>query len=128
MEQNNEKEPLSLDIDLSYLRTIAGDSAEFMIEMIDLFLDQTPGYFDQLQLAVDEGNWKAVADTAHKIKPTLAFVGVNTAKQEIESIEKKARSLENVDEIPSQLRTLRAACSNLYENLRKVRAELESEL
>ena len=36
------------NLDLSYLQDVANGSNEFMIQMIDLFLNQTPGYFEQL--------------------------------------------------------------------------------
>jgi transcription termination factor Rho len=38
LEKNN------LPLDLSYLKDMSGDSAEFMIEMIDMFKQQTPIY------------------------------------------------------------------------------------
>ncbi|PTT02416.1 histidine phosphotransferase, partial [Pedobacter sp. HMWF019] len=34
----------NLPLDLSYLKDMSGDSAEFMIEMIDMFKQQTPIY------------------------------------------------------------------------------------
>lgn len=116
------------ELDLSYLRDIASGSAEFMIEMIDIFLDQTPEYFTQLEAAVAEKNWKGVADVAHKIKPTLAFMGVNSAKQDIEDIEHKARAVNNVDDIEPQFNLLKERCSNLFLKLKQVRTELEAEL
>jgi HPt (histidine-containing phosphotransfer) domain-containing protein len=115
---------MDVEIDLSYLRAIASDSNEFMIEMIDLFLDQTPEYFNQLQDAVNEKNWKEVAGLAHKIKPTLAFMGIDAARADIEEIEKKARSLDRVEEIEPQLVKLRAACTTLFAKLREVRTQL----
>lgn len=116
------------DIDLSYLRAIASDSNEFMIEMIDLFLEQTPDYFNQLQQAVGEKNWKDVAALAHKIKPTLAFMGFNAAKEDIEVIEKKARALDNVEAIPELLDQLRADCFSLFAKLKDVRAQLAADV
>ena len=42
------------NLDLSYLQDVANGSNEFMIEMIQLFLDQTPGYFEQLDQLSDK--------------------------------------------------------------------------
>ncbi|HEY1025968.1 MAG TPA: Hpt domain-containing protein [Sphingobacteriaceae bacterium] len=116
------------EVNLSYLRDIASGSVEFMIEMIDIFLDQTPEYFRNLETAVAEKNWKGVADVAHKIKPTLAFMGVNSGKQDIEDIEHKARDGRDVEEIQVQFNTLKEKCSNLFLKLQQVRTELEAEL
>jgi HPt (histidine-containing phosphotransfer) domain-containing protein len=81
----------SFEIDMSYLSDIAGGSEEFMIEMIDIFIEQTPLYFEQLEEAVNSRDWKAVGDVAHKIKPTLAFMGIEEAKDIMADIERKAR-------------------------------------
>lgn len=116
------------EVDLSYLRDIASGSAEFMIEMIDMFLDQTPVYFDQLEAAIAEKNWKVVGDVAHKIKPTLAFMGVSSGKQAIEAIEHDARALNNVEDIGGRFAEVKRNCSNLFLKLQQVRTELASEL
>jgi HPt (histidine-containing phosphotransfer) domain-containing protein len=119
---------MNMEIDLSYLRAIASDSNEFMIEMIDLFLGQTPEYFNQLQAATEKEDWMEVANLAHKIKPTLAFMGLTVAREDIEEIEKKARSQENVEEIPFQFERMRAACETLFVKLKAVRTQLAAEI
>lgn len=121
-------DPNDLQIDLSYLNEIAGGDAEFMIEMIDIFIEQTPIYTEQLVQAVNDGDWKTVGDVAHKIKPTLAFMGVNKAKDQMASIEQKARSGDNVEDIPAEFDEVRAVCENLYLGLNKVKAELQASL
>ena len=37
------------DLDLSYLKEMSGDSAEFMIEMLDTLVEQIPLYMEDLQ-------------------------------------------------------------------------------
>jgi len=39
-------------VDLSYLNDIAGGNVEFVIDMIDIFLEQTPVYFEELNAAI----------------------------------------------------------------------------
>jgi len=123
-----ELDPNNLQIDLSYLNEIAGGDAEFMIEMIDIFIEQTPVYTEQLIVAVKEGDWKTVGDVAHKIKPTLAFMGVNKAKDQMASIEQKARSGNNLEDIPDEFAEIKAVCESLYSGLNKVKAELQASL
>lgn len=118
----------TFDVDLSYLNDIAGGNAEFIIDMIDIFLDQTPVYFQELSAAVAEKNWKATGDIAHKIKPTLAFMGVEEAKEQMAEIEKRARQLDGVEEIEALLESLKESCSTLYSSLKKTREELREKL
>lgn len=120
--------PDNLEIDLSYLNEIAGGDAEFMIDMIDIFIEQTPVYTDQLINAVNAKDWKTVGDIAHKIKPTLAFMGVNKAKEQMASIEQKARTESNVEDIAKEFAEVKAVCESLYTGLEKVKIDLQASL
>lgn len=115
------------NLDLSYLKEISGGNAEFMIEMIDIFLEQTPLYFTQLLSSVAAADWKAVGDLAHKIKPTLAFMGADQAKDDMQVLEKNARDGINVDTIGAEAARLEALCNQLYLKLREYKEELEKQ-
>jgi len=125
MAEGNNK---GFEIDLSYLSDIAGGSEEFMIDMIDIFIEQTPLYFEQLEQAVNSSDWKSVGDVAHKIKPTLAFMGINEAKDIMAEIERKARTSDNVSEIPAMFVEIQGKCAELYNTLDKIREELKAKL
>ncbi|HEX8376203.1 MAG TPA: Hpt domain-containing protein [Pedobacter sp.] len=118
----------SLQIDLTYLNEIAGGDAEFMIDMIDIFIEQTPTYTEQLIEAIHSKDWKTVGDIAHKIKPTLAFMGVNKAKDQMASIEQKARTETNVEDVAAEFAEVKIVCEKLYTGLEKVKAELQATL
>lgn len=118
----------NLKIDLTYLNEIAGGDAEFMIDMIDIFMDQTPVYVEQLIAALAEKDWKTVGDLAHKIKPTLAFMGVDHAKDKMAAIEHNARAETNLETIADEFAEIKTLCENLYVGLEKVKAELQATL
>ena len=113
------------DIDLSYLRDVSSGSNEFMVEMIELFLDQTPAYFEQLDQLIEEGNWSKVAEIAHKIKPTLAFMGADAAKDGMAEIESNARTLTNTESIAPAFNLLKEFSGELFFKLTEVKKELE---
>ncbi|MEJ7779151.1 MAG: Hpt domain-containing protein [Daejeonella sp.] len=112
------------NLDLSYLRDVSSGSNEFMIEMIDLFLEQTPEYFENLEKFIEEENWPKVADISHKIKPTLAFMGANAAKESMSEIESNARNLTNTETIGTAFKALHEFSAVLFSKLREVRNEL----
>jgi len=116
----------SFKVDLSYLKDVASGSDEFMIDMIDLFLDQTPAYFDQLEQFISEENWSKVADIAHKIKPTLAFMGVDSARESMAEIEQNARNLINLETISPVFQILKEMSVQLYKQLTEVKASLKN--
>ena len=112
-------------IDLSYLKSVANGSDEFLIEMIDLFLDQNPEYFSQLNQFIIQENWNKVADLAHKIKPSLAFMGVKWAVGQMAEVEKSARNLENLDTIAAIFEELNSMSLKLYEKLKAIKVVLQ---
>lgn len=116
---NKNSEPL----DLSYLKDMSGDSAEFIIEMIDMFKTQTPLYIADLAQAVNEQNWSKVADYAHKIKPTFAYIGREDAKEHMQMMEHNARELKDVDMLPAAFKEIDDFVQLLYLKLDEARAE-----
>lgn len=117
MSELTKNKPLDIDIDLSYLRDVSGGSNEFMMEMIEIFLEQTPIYFKQLEQGLKDKNWNTVKEMAHKIKPTLAFMGVETARQDMGDIERKARNLENLEEIEADIKHMKAVITGMFNRL-----------
>lgn len=125
MSEEFKKKTTDLNVDLSYLRDVSSGSNEFMVEMIELFLDQTPAYFEQLDQYIQEKNWLRVADIAHKIKPTLAFMGADSAKDDMAEIEVNARNLKNLDKIQPAFQLLNDLSSELFSKLEEIKAGLK---
>jgi HPt (histidine-containing phosphotransfer) domain-containing protein len=115
------------ELDLSYLKSVASGSKEFMIDIIELFLNQIPDYFEQLDQYIKEENWHFVGELAHKIKPSLTFMGVNSAMENMAEIENNARNLQNLETIPTAFKPLKDMSALLFVKLAVVKAELEKE-
>ena len=114
-------------IDLSYLREVASDNTEFMIEMIDIFLAQTPGYIDQLTTAIDQKDWSKMAELSHKIKPTMSFMGVESAKNTLGEIELKSREQIDYEWIVKEYDKLKAVFKIMLVKLEEKKIELLAE-
>jgi HPt (histidine-containing phosphotransfer) domain-containing protein len=114
-------------IDLTYLKEVATGDTEFIIEMIDIFLLQTPGYVEQLTAAVDQKDWIKMADLSHKIKPTLAFMGVESAKNTLQEIETKSRNQEDYDGIVSEYNKMIPVFKVIFLKLEDKKIELLAE-
>lgn len=113
-----------IKVDLSYLEDIAGGSNDFIIEMIDMFLEQTPGYLNDIKKGIEDKNWKKVSETAHKIKPTLAFMGSNAAKETMAGIEMDSRNLVELDKIEETFDALHIFCLQLCDELKIAKESL----
>lgn len=121
IDPNKNNEPL----DLSYLREMSGDNTEFIIEMIDVFKEQTPIYMADLADAVSKQDWVRVSSCAHKIKPTFAYLGREDAKEHMQEMEHTARE-GNVDgvAIASAYAEIAGFMNVLYRQLEEARAKL----
>lgn len=124
IDENKNNQPL----DLSYLREMSGDSADFMIEMLDVFQKQTPIYIDDLEKAIDARNWKATSECAHKMKPTFFYVGRVDVRDHMQEIEINARELKDIENIPNSFNEVKEFVSILYQQLADAKTELESQL
>ncbi|WP_219224741.1 Hpt domain-containing protein [Pedobacter antarcticus] len=116
----------TVPLDLSYLKDMSGDSAEFMIEMIDMFKLQTPLYVADLEQAVTAGDWEKAAGFAHKIKPTFSYVGREDAREHLQEMENNLRNGSNLGQIPDSMKELLAFIQVLYRQLDEARADLEA--
>ena len=116
------------DLDLSYLKEMSGDSAEFMIEMLDTLVEQIPVYMEDLQKAVDARDWKAASEFAHKIKPTFYYVGREDVRDYVQMIERNAKEEVNLEGIPAALAEIKQELDIILTQVAKSKTELEAQL
>lgn len=116
------------DLDLSYLKEMSGDSAEFMIEMLDTLVEQIPVYLEDLQKAVDAEDWKSASEFAHKVKPTFYYVGREDIRDYVQLIERNAKEGIDVHNIPQALAEIKQELKTILEQVGKAKAELQQQL
>ncbi len=97
-------------IDLTYLNELAEGSEEFIQRMIRAFLVQTPQLIDQMKQGAALNNWQDVRAAAHKMKPSMDFIGIHSLKKVVASIENDAHELKNVEAIPGMIAQVEQVC------------------
>jgi len=115
-------------LDLSYLTEMVGHNPEFMIEVFDTFIKQTPFYLAELEDALSVQNWDKVGDCAHKIKPTFTYIGRNDVKDFMQSIEYNARNQINVGQIPADIERLKELLECIYVQLDVAKKDIQLKL
>lgn len=115
------------EISLAYLHDIADGSNEFMVEMIDIFLNQTPAYFENLEQAIALQDWTTVAEISHKVRPTFTFVGVEGATEKLAEMERNARLGENLEQVVADFAALKPLVQGVFVKLKSIRAELQGQ-
>ncbi len=109
--KNNElakKEIRNIDkiTNLTYLRSVCDGDLNFMNDMVQAFITNTPVAMNELQKASDHSDWEQVSKLAHKLKPSITFVGLEKAKSLIKKIEESAKEKTGTDQIPNKINEL----------------------
>ena len=89
---------------LDYLESISNGDMEFVKEMVTTFIDSTPDSLQKIKEALDLGDYVAVGNLAHRIKPSISFVGINILKGPVKEIELLGK--QNGDEVLLKKKTL----------------------
>lgn len=109
---------------LTQLDAIAGGSSEFINEMVLVFVSEIPSQVNDLVEALNSKDYIALGGFAHKIKPTLDLMGVNSFTSEIRLLEKYGKNLENINEIPDLVERLKAVTESVISEM-KIEFEIE---
>lgn len=74
--------------DLSKLKKMSMGNDAFVKKMLNLFVDNFPGYIEELSSSFENGDIVKLKKLAHKIKPSVNDMGITSIKQGILEIEK----------------------------------------
>jgi len=77
--------------DLSYLHTISKGNTSFEQKMLTTFIHQFGTDINKLKEALDDRDWATLFLIAHKMKPSLQFVGLNLLQKDIVMLETLAK-------------------------------------
>lgn len=73
--------------DISLLKTISKNNEAFVQKMLNIFCEQTPMMISDMQTAYNNGDWEVIRLMAHKMKPSIDNLKINSIKQTIRDIE-----------------------------------------
>ncbi|HZX57359.1 MAG TPA: Hpt domain-containing protein [Mucilaginibacter sp.] len=121
--------PSNQDLDLTFLYEIADGSNEFIIESIDMLLQQTPEQLKNIGDSIKSNDWVAAAAAAHKLKPSMGFFGMLISQELLQEIEMLCKAGGHQPE--QILAKYNDACDLINSNipvLTRVKAEKEAEL
>jgi PAS domain S-box-containing protein len=108
--------------DLTYLRGLAKGSDSFIIQMLNIFIEQTPNAIDRMEKALKSKDWKTLRLIVHKIKPSIMFIGLNEIINEVPILEDYAAEESHLEDIPALVEKIKKVCS---EAIGELKSELE---
>jgi PAS domain S-box-containing protein len=112
--------------DLSLLEEL--DDKESLLDVISLFLENTPVEVMSLPALAQDRNWTELFKLAHKIKGAVAILQATAIAQLLGSIELNAKEEKNLDQIADQVAALVPMFDEMRASLEKEHAALTREL
>lgn len=106
-------------IDLEYLNKRTRSNPELMMEMISLYLEQTPPLVDTMTKSMREKDWSSLYKAVHKMIPSFAIMGMsqdfeNMAKQ----VQEYAGTQKQTEEISELVQQLESVCLQACDELK----------
>lgn len=105
--------------DYAYLMEMANEDEEVILEILELVQREVPSYLQKAKRALEKDDKPALAESAHFLKRTLSYVGV----QQLESM-----ALEIRDYAEGSSNTSKEKAEDLITDLERKFTGLEDEL
>jgi HPt (histidine-containing phosphotransfer) domain-containing protein len=91
-------------IDLQYLKELSSGNREFEIEMINMYLSQTPEIVSEISEAFHLNDLKKVKSLSHKLKSSVIIFGAKLLHEKLAEIEELAADDNNLAQISGLLK------------------------
>jgi PAS domain S-box-containing protein len=124
--KENEKEVQARNphqINLESLKEFSGGSKEFEKELIELFMEQVPIEIAELEKAFTEENTFQIKSISHKLKSSMAVMGLFSLNAYLSFIEDNALISENRNESLRKLETVKKILEENYDFLKQKLAD-----
>jgi PAS domain S-box-containing protein len=92
--------------DLGVLNSISKGNHDFVNKMLNLFCEQAPVMVKQMKEAYDQKNLEAMGAIAHKMKPSIDNLKIESLKQVIRKIEKHGKEMNDAADLNELLDTI----------------------
>jgi signal transduction histidine kinase/CheY-like chemotaxis protein/HPt (histidine-containing phosphotransfer) domain-containing protein len=104
------------------LAELAGDDSAIVVELIDIFLVDTPQILAEMRGGIATGRAEAVHRAAHTLKSSSASLGVQSLADHCGALETLARA-GRLDQAADQLRQIEVAYEQIKRTLQEIRVE-----
>jgi CheY-like chemotaxis protein len=119
---NNEKEISELHahrINLESLKEFSGGSKEFEKELIELFMTQVPVEMEELEKAFVEDNAFQIKSVSHKLKSSMAVMGLFSLNEYFSFIEEHASIKDGKNDSWEKLKMIKKILAENYDFLKQ---------
>lgn len=104
--------------ELSQLEELAGGDTDFVMSMIDTFLEHTPQQLSELKDNLSGGNLEQAGKLAHKIKPNIDLFGISDLTQDIRDVEQMGKAGEDSPELQEKVKKVDEVLNQVFQQLK----------
>ncbi|MCG8307870.1 MAG: ATP-binding protein [Cytophagales bacterium] len=115
---------MNKSVDLTYLREMSDNDLDFIRDMIQSFINQSPKDVQNIWFHFENDELDEVANLVHKIKPSITFMGIHELKDLVVDIEDQAKH-KKIDLLNKNLRILDDICAKAVTELKEELLGLE---
>jgi CheY-like chemotaxis protein len=103
---------------LDYLSLRTKSNPKLMMEMISIYLEQTPPLIKAMKQSVLDKDWQLLGASVHKLIPSFSIMGMNPDLEEVsKNIQEAANNNQFTDETFKKVLELETACQQACEEL-----------
>ena len=115
----------SSGLDLKNLYELTGGDEDLLKEIMELFLDQTPGLMSNIISHFSRNEYDQVKEFSHTLKPTFTYVGMEKATELAEKIELLAgENKPDSKQLEMLIHELNEICSQAINKVKKARSSM----
>ncbi len=104
---------------LEKLYALSDGNSEFVTHMVNMFVKMVPEFQERISASYSGGDLKDVGDAAHKIKPSLDMMGIDSLYQPIRDLEKEGRSGEDAEKVKEIMSEVSSTLDRVCEQLKR---------
>jgi PAS domain S-box-containing protein len=107
-------------VDLSYLYKRTKGNPELMMEMITLYLEQTPPLIGKMKESLKDKDWDSMRTSVHKIIPSFSIMGIQKKFEDMaKKIQEYSGSKQHLDKVEGLVLQLETVCSSACGELKE---------
>jgi len=117
--ETNEHKKLKC-IDLDYLIHRTKSNPDLMMEMISLYLEQTPTLINVMKQSLNDKDWNSLYAAVHKMIPSFSIMGISSDFENMaKKVQEYASTQQQTDGIPDLIRKIENVCTQACVELKE---------
>lgn len=105
-------------VNLDYLKQRTRGNPELMLEMISLYLEQTPQLISAMKQSLLNKDWISLCAAVHKMIPSFSIMGIGVHFENMaKNVQEYSSTREQTDEIPDLILQLEYVCMHACKEL-----------